>query len=551
MASLTGSSIASSYTSLLKLNGNTDNIVAGNGSNAIQVVDGDGTTSPLYLNTDRLGIGVQPYSPLHIKSDAEGSIGGLEATDGTFVPQVIIEGSGTTAAKMSPTLALFNSSTGADGDTLGSIMFIGGDDSNQPPSTIAEGSVYAGILAKITDETNSSNDGELHFLATKGNDNTNVAFILDANSRISLSNNDLGGSDNTIFGYQALNSIVSGMTLNTAIGHQALDGANDAQADGNTAVGYGSLTGLISGYSTTAIGYLSGGDLTTGHSGTFIGASAQPSGSGGVNQTVIGKDATGVADNSVTLGNADVTAVYMAQDSGATVHARHMNLIDSADNSSAGFLNLKNDRANPADNDETGRIYMYADDDGGNPTEAILMIGRLTDVSNGNEDSDLRMYTMLNGTQKETLTLSSGVVNLPQGQLKFPATQVASADANTLDDYEEGTWTATDGSGAGLSLTLEENTYVKIGRLVTAHMIVTFPTTSDTNLATLTLPFNAESISSSAGGAVLEQNVNTANMYTACVNGTNACIFRLNGGTAQTNANVSGKKLRFVITYMS
>ena len=60
MASLTGASIASSYTSLLKLSGNTDTLVAGNNSNAIQVVDGDGTTSPLYLNTDRLGIGAQP-----------------------------------------------------------------------------------------------------------------------------------------------------------------------------------------------------------------------------------------------------------------------------------------------------------------------------------------------------------------------------------------------------------------------------------------------------------------------------------------------------------
>ena len=41
MASLTGTSIASSYTSLLKLSGNTDSLVAGNNSNAIQVVDGD------------------------------------------------------------------------------------------------------------------------------------------------------------------------------------------------------------------------------------------------------------------------------------------------------------------------------------------------------------------------------------------------------------------------------------------------------------------------------------------------------------------------------
>ncbi len=37
--------------------------------------------------------------------------------------------------------------------------------------------------------------------------------------------------------------------------------------------------------------------------------------------------------------------------------------------------------------------------------------------------------------------------------ITFPATQSASSDANTLDDYEEGTWTPSDGSGAGLSIT--------------------------------------------------------------------------------------------------
>ena len=67
MATLTGNSIASSYTSLLKLSGNTDTLADGTGSNAIQVVDGDGTASPLYLNTDRIGIGGQPDEMLHIE----------------------------------------------------------------------------------------------------------------------------------------------------------------------------------------------------------------------------------------------------------------------------------------------------------------------------------------------------------------------------------------------------------------------------------------------------------------------------------------------------
>ena len=66
MATLAGNSIASSYTSLLKLDGNTDSTVAGNNSNAIQVKTGDDDATPLYLNTDRLGIGGQPTVPMHI-----------------------------------------------------------------------------------------------------------------------------------------------------------------------------------------------------------------------------------------------------------------------------------------------------------------------------------------------------------------------------------------------------------------------------------------------------------------------------------------------------
>jgi len=68
MASLTGVSVASSYTSLLKLNGNTDTLVAGASGAGIQVVDGDGTGSPLYLNTDRLGVGVAPSHELTVNN---------------------------------------------------------------------------------------------------------------------------------------------------------------------------------------------------------------------------------------------------------------------------------------------------------------------------------------------------------------------------------------------------------------------------------------------------------------------------------------------------
>jgi hypothetical protein len=55
--------------------------------------------------------------------------------------------------------------------------------------------------------------------------------------------------------------------------------------------------------------------------------------------------------------------------------------------------------------------------------------------------------------------------------IKFPAVQVPSADANTLDDYEEGTFTPTISfGGASVGVTYDSanclGTYVKIGKLV-------------------------------------------------------------------------------------
>ena len=101
MATLTGVSISSSYTSLLKLDGNTDSTAAGNGSNAIQVKTGDNEATPLFLNTDRLGIGGQPSVPVHIVADS-------------VVEQLRIESSSSTSTK----IYLRNDDTGNSGDAL-------------------------------------------------------------------------------------------------------------------------------------------------------------------------------------------------------------------------------------------------------------------------------------------------------------------------------------------------------------------------------------------------------------------------------------------------
>lgn len=73
--------------------------------------------------------------------------------------------------------------------------------------------------------------------------------------------------------------------------------------------------------------------------------------------------------------------------------------------------------------------------------------------------------------------------------ITFPATQSASSDANTLDDYEEGTWTPTSAGGmSGFSAI--NGTYVKIGRLVNIRCAFSI-TGVITNMTLSGLPFAA------------------------------------------------------------
>jgi hypothetical protein len=61
--------------------------------------------------------------------------------------------------------------------------------------------------------------------------------------------------------------------------------------------------------------------------------------------------------------------------------------------------------------------------------------------------------------------LAGGTTTADGKGITFPATQSASSDANTLDDYEEGSWTPSVGGTAAYAI--QQGKYVKIGRQVT------------------------------------------------------------------------------------
>lgn len=85
------------------------------------------------------------------------------------------------------------------------------------------------------------------------------------------------------------------------------------------------------------------------------------------------------------------------------------------------------------------------------------------------------------------------------GQIRFPASQNASSNANTLDDYEEGTFVPvlTIGGTADSTYTTQLGRYVKVGKVVHYSIVIAITNNgAGTGNATITgLPFTAANVS--------------------------------------------------------
>lgn len=113
---------------------------------------------------------------------------------------------------------------------------------------------------------------------------------------------------------------------------------------------------------------------------------------------------------------------------------------------------------------------------------------------------------LINGTTT-SLNVGFSTINLAGGQLTFPAVQAASSGANTLDDYEEGTWTPTltffTPGDLSVAYSTRTGSYTKIGRMVTVTFNVVTSTfthsTASGSLFLSGLPFTVGSYYSMGG----------------------------------------------------
>lgn len=156
------------------------------------------------------------------------------------------------------------------------------------------------------------------------------------------------------------------------------------------------------------------------------------------------------------------------------------------------------------------------------------------------------------------LTKLASTGTLTVDNIQFPATAVASANANNLDDYEEGTWTPVL-TRSTTSPTITYNSrggiYTKIGRLVTVSIKVEINTVSAAGSGgneITGLPF-ASSESSYGGNGSLGYNdafVNT--VYASWINST-TILFR--SGTRSSGNDgggwSAGGYLNLTITYIT
>jgi len=139
---------------------------------------------------------------------------------------------------------------------------------------------------------------------------------------------------------------------------------------------------------------------------------------------------------------------------------------------------------------------------------------------------------------------------------------VVISNATSEQFYEEGTHTATDESGAGLTYTGSNITgaWVRFGRLVYYNFQIQWPTTSNTLGCKVSLPFTSANSSDSntpindwsMGGFVSYTNQTVADAISLLIpQGEDHFDIRdLGGGGNITNANMSGKHLRGTVIYI-
>lgn len=224
-------------------------------------------------------------------------------------------------------------------------------------------------------------------------------------------------------------------------------------------------------------------------------------------------DDTTAAAQLITLG-VNATAAELNILDGATLTVTELNYIDGVTSAIQTQLNSKATA--------TANITDHSVVRGAGGAKGVQGSGILVDDSNN-----------LTGIAAATL---SGLLTLSGGQIKFPSAQNASADANTLDDYEEGTWTPSITSTAGsISSASATGRYIKIGEKINIYISVSIVNKGTaTGDIILTLPI-APNTDYRCPGSAREVNYIGVSCIASIVSDGKLHLAKYDGGTLLVN----------------
>ena len=275
------------------------------------------------------------------------------------------------------------------------------------------------LINNSTGVQNTAIGYQAGYVITTGGYNTAVgSSIMDQTAGVT-------GQENMAIGRVNMRPLTSG-SYNTAAGNAALSALTTGS--NNAAIGYQALQANTNASNNTAVGYQAGYNNTNGATNTYIGAQAGYYNVSGGYNTFLGWAA---GFNSTGSFN-----TFIGARNGSGVACAELMTTGSRNTIIGGFSGNQNSLdIRTADN------YIVLSDGDGNP--------------------------LISTADNQTVALEGAVPNSGTG-ITFPATQSASSNANTLDDYEEGTWTPYLSDGTN-TVSLADAYYTKIGNSVTCR----------------------------------------------------------------------------------
>jgi hypothetical protein len=423
-----------------------------------------------------------------------------------------------------------------------------------------------GVSALGNNSTGSQNTAvgyQTGLSITTGDKNTAFgASIMDQSAGVT-------GQENSAFGRVSMRFLTSG-SYNTALGNESL--LKVTSGSNNTAVGFDALLENTTASNNTAVGYQAGYSNTTGATNVAIGFSALRSNTTSSNNTAVGSQA---AYSTTGVSNAAFGANTLYTNSSGNYNAAFgqealFSNTTASENTAVGYQALYSQTtAGTGSNTALGHQAGYTTNGfyntfigykSGLPStgnqNTFIGHGSGSAMTSGSKNTILGVYNgnqggldirtasnyivlsdgdgnpLISTADNQTVALEGAVPNSGTG-ITFPATQSASSNANTLDDYEEGTFTPVIADGiTSPTYTVQNGTYTKIGRLVTYSIRLTLSAgTAAANLIQIGgLPFTAASAPRGMAGSIAYASGSVINSTSI-----NMPVFEAGAGTSTLN----------------